>query len=175
VNSLFATDQQRKGDLPPRPGTGARVVGRPRVTAAIVWAYIALIGGALVAVGGAGATIFGGLMLAVFALGAATLARSRVWVDGPVLYYRTALGMRPPLRLDRLRSATLTSFGRNRGRQLVLWDADGTTLTIDATNLRLVRLYEVLASFIRWDDPAAGELLQKRMAKHRPGPPLGPG
>ena len=111
----------------------------------------------------------------MFALGVASLVRSRVWVDGAVLYHRGVWGMRPPVRLDRLRRAELSAFGRNSGRQLQLLDADGTDLTIDATNLRLAPLYEALAAFIPWDSPVANELLQKRMAKHRPGPPLGPG
>jgi hypothetical protein len=172
VNSLFATDTQRKGDLPPRPGPEARLVGRPRVTASVMWAYIGLIGAALVAFGGVVGAIFGAFMLLVFALGVASLARSRVWIDGPVLYHRNVRGMQEPMRLDRLRRAELSAFGRNSGRQLLLHGADGTVLTIDATNLRLVRLYKALAEFIPPSSPVANELLQKRMGKHRP-PSLG--
>jgi hypothetical protein len=174
VNSLFATDTQRNRDVPPRPGPDARLVGRPRVTALVIWAYIGLIGAAIVAQGSTGAVIFGALFLALFLFGAATTLRSRVWVDGPVLYYRRLLGFRPPLRLDRLRVASLSAFGRNSGRQLRLVDREGTDLVVDATNLRLVRLYAALAPFIDADDPVANELLHKRMAKHRPAPPLGP-
>ncbi len=172
MNSLFATETQRKGA---RPGPNARVVGRPRVSAVPIWALIGGIGLGLVATGKAAGVAFGVFMLAVFALGVGSLIRSRVWVDGPVLYHRNVWGMRTPVRLDALRRAELSAFGRNSGRQLHLLDADGTDLTIDATNLRLARLYEAMAVFIPWDSPVANPLLQKRMAKHRPGPPLGPG
>jgi hypothetical protein len=139
------------------------VVGRPRVVAAVGWACIGLIAIALVAIGSPGALLFGIPMLLVFLIGVGTLVRSRVWVDGPVLYHRNVWGMRPPVRLDRLRRAELSAFGRNSGRQLQLLDADGTDLTIDATNLRLARLYEVLAGYIPRDSPVANPLLQKRM------------
>ena len=51
---------------------------------------------------------------------------------------------------------------------------DGTTVTLDATNARLARLYAVLAQHIGHDGTVANDRLQRRMAKHRPGPPLGP-
>ena len=158
-----------------RPGPGARVVGRPRIASLLGFCAIGGIGGSLIAEGSGVGIGFGALLAAVALLGLAVTLRTRVWVDGSRLYARRLVGYAPPVRIDRLTAASLSPFGRNNGRDLTLRDADGTTLRLDATNTRLARLYAVLATYVRHDDPAANALLQRRMARHRPGLPLGPG
>jgi len=141
----------------------------------MIWSYMALIGVALVALGGVGAAIFGALLLLLCALGFARMFRVRVWVDGDVLYSRGIRNWGTPIRLDRLRSAQLTAFGRNSGRQLYLTDLDHNHLNLDVTNTSVRRLYPILAEHVRWDTAIANDRLRKRLAKHWPGPPLGPG
>jgi hypothetical protein len=158
---------------PRRPGPGARAVGRPRVSAVIVWTYLLAIGVSGFVYGGTGGTVLGVCFVALALFGYVSLARTRVWVDGPTLYSRTIRGYGPPIRLDRLTFARLSAFGRNNGRHLTLADADGATVVLDATNIRLARLYAALAEFIRSGDPVADERLQSRMDKYRPGLPLG--
>ena len=119
--------------------------------------------------------IFGACFVALGLFGFASLARGRVWVEGSTLYSRTLRGYGPPIQLERLTVASLSAFGRNSGRRLYLCDADGSSVSLDATNLRLVRLYAALAGFIRSGSPVANERLQYRMDKHRPGLPLGLG
>ena len=81
--------------IDPQPGPNARVVGRGRISAVPIWALILLIGvsGALWSAAPAMALIIGVpfTLLAVFGL--IMLIRSRVWVDGPVLYSRRTLGV----------------------------------------------------------------------------------
>ena len=147
MNSPFATEPQRKAG----PGPGALVVGRPRASAAVIWAFIGLIAIALVATGRAGGLVFGVPMLPVFALGVASLARSRVWVDGPSSTTAACGGCARPCGWTACAARSCRRSGATSGRQLQLLDADGTDLTIDATNLRLAPLYEALADFIPWD------------------------
>jgi len=123
-----------------------------------------------------GAVVVGCFFGVVGLLGLVAALRTRVWIDGDVLHSRTIRGYGEPIRLDRLTYAWLSPFGRNSGRQLYLTDATGSTVTLDATNARLARLYAVLAGYIDHDDPIANKLLQRRMAKHRRrGLPLGLG
>jgi len=119
--------------------------------------------------------IFGACFVALGLFGFASLARGRVWVEGSTLYSRTLRGYGPPIQLERLTVASLSAFGRNSGRRLYLCDADGSSVSLDATNFRLVRLYAALAGFIRSGSPVANERLQYRMDKQRPGLPLGLG
>jgi hypothetical protein len=162
-----------------RPGPHARVVGRGRLLALPVWLYIGLIGVAVTWFGGLSMSLLIGIpftALAVF--GVASIAYSRVWVDGPVLYTRQIFGYRPPIRLDALRRAELSDWGRHRGRQLHLRDADGNWLQLDATNLRLKPLYGALALHIPAGSPVANARLHKRMEAARPVlavPPSGSG
>ena len=156
-----------------RPGPQAQVVGRPRVVAVAGWCTLLAIGLFAIAIHDTGPVIVGCCFGAVGLLGLVAALRTRVWVDGDLLHSRTLRGYAPPIRLDRLTRADLSAFGRNDGRQLHLADADGTCVTLDATNARLARLYAVLAERIRHDDPVANKLLQRRMAKHRPRSPLG--
>ncbi|RKQ86027.1 hypothetical protein C8N24_4035 [Solirubrobacter pauli] len=156
-------------DQPKRPGPNARVVGRGRMLALPIWLYLLLIGVAVVYFGGFSGSLLIGIPFTLLALfGLTSIARSRVWVDGPLLYSRNAFGYRPPMRLDELGSAALTSFGRNRGRQLLLTTRDGTHLHLDATNLRLKPLYGELARFIPEGSSVANPLLHKRMSAQRP-------
>jgi hypothetical protein len=151
----------------PRPGPDARVVGRPRVTSALMFVFIAAIGAGVAADGRTGAVVFGGFMLVVAVFCLLATLRTRVWVDGSVLYVRNVRGYAEPIRLDRLTVAALSDWGMNRGRQLFLRDADGAELRLDATNLRLRRLYAALAPFIGPFDRAANEALAQRVAKYR--------
>ena len=153
--------------IDPQPGPNARVVGRGRISSIPIWSLILLIGVAGIVVGSTAIALLVGLpftLLGVF--GFIMLIRARVWVDGPVLYSRRTLGYRPPVRLDQLRSASLI-VNANWGRELLLDAQDGTHLRLDATNLRLVRLYAAMAEFIGPFDPVANDRLQKRMAKYR--------
>src|SRR6185312_15692404 len=108
---------------------------------------------------------FGGFMLVVAVFCIVATLRTRVWVDGNLLRVRTLRGYAQPIRLDRLRVAALSGWGYNRGRQLHLRDADGAKLTLDATNIRLKRLYAALVPFIGPFDRAANEALVRRVAK----------
>lgn len=155
-----------------RPGPDAKVVARPRVVSVLLWVVLLAIGGFGLTRGGGGVAI--GVFFALLGiLGLASTLLSRAWVDGTVLRYRTLLGHRPAVRLDRLTSAHLTNFDGTNGRQLRLIDSDGAAVEIDATNLRLQRLYAVLADHIRPDTPVANELLKRRMDRHRSGLPFG--
>jgi hypothetical protein len=153
--------------IDPQPGPNARVVGRGRISIVPVWALILLIGVTGIVVGGTVMALLVGVPLTVLGVfGFTMLIRARVWVDGPVLYSRRTLGYKPPVRLDQLRSASLNT-NASGGRELLITAKDGTHLRLDATNLRLVRLYEAMAEFIGPFDPVANELLQKRMGKYR--------
>ena len=55
----------------------------------------------------------------------------------------------------------------NRGRELFLRDAGGAELRLDATNVRLKRLWEALGPFIGPFDRAADEALKQRVSKYR--------
>src|SRR4051794_35375890 len=108
-----------------RPGPGARVVGRPRVAAVLFLGLLVAIGVYAVVVGvtrsDVGTLIIGLVFFVVpEALALVVSFRQRVWVDGDVLLARRFRGWAPPLRLDRLRIAWLSPFGRNSGRQLHL-------------------------------------------------------
>ena len=96
-----------------------------------------------------------------------------MWVEGSTPTRATARHGRRSSRAADL--ASLSAFGRDSGRRLHLRDADGSSVSLDATNFRLVRLYAALAGFIRSGSPVANERLQYRMDKHRPGLPLGLG
>jgi hypothetical protein len=165
-----------------RPGPTARVVGRPRVASVLGLSLLIALGlymiiGIGIVAGDAFPIVIGlGFFVVPEALALTATLRNRVWVEDGVLYSRRAVGWNPPVRLDRLTEAWLSPFGRNSGRQLRLADADGTRVELDATNTRLKPLYAVLAEHIAWDDgQVANDLLEKRLAKHRPGLPFGPG
>jgi hypothetical protein len=150
-------------------------VGRPRVVAIVGWCTLLAIGVAGL-VRWTGATlVVGALFALVGAFGLVATLRSRVWISGTEMHSRALRGYRPAIRLDRLTDAFLTPFGPDSGRQLRLADADGARVELDATNMRIERLYAVLAQHIRHDDHVANDLLQRRMAKYRPDFPLGPG
>jgi len=151
-----------------RPGPNARVVGRGRISAVPIWALILLVGVSGIVLGGTAMALIVGVpftLVALFGLG--TVIHARVWVDGPVLYSRTVFGYRPPIRLDALRDATLTEPSRNQGPLLLLTAQDGTVVRLDATNLRLVRLYAALGQFIGPFDRVANERLRERVEKYR--------
>jgi hypothetical protein len=154
-----------------RPGPGARVVSRPSLFGLIVWSFLALMGFAAIAAG----EPVGAVLAILGVLGFVYLARARVFVDGDVLYHRSLFKWGQPVRLDRLRRAYLSAFGPNSGRSLELGDRDGRSVRLDATNLSYTRLWPVLAEHIHWDSGIEGGELRKRLAKHWPGPPLGPG
>jgi hypothetical protein len=158
-----------------RPGPGARVVSRPSLLALIIWPYITLIAVALLIPDSIGLRILGALMLVLCLFALLRLALARVWVDGDLLYTRGIANFGPPINLARLTRAELSSFGRNSGRTLFLADADGQYLTLEVTNTSVRRLWPVLAQHIHWDTPVANETLRKRLVKHWPPPPLGPG
>lgn len=152
-----------------RPGPNARLVGRGRILAVPIWLYIGLIGVAVIFFGGLSMSLIIGIPFTLLALfGLTSIAYSRVWVDGPVLYARHVFGYRPPVRMDALSSAVLTNFGRNSGRQLWLTPRDGKPLRLDATNLRLKPLYGELARYIPEGSHVANPLLHKRMTAARP-------
>jgi hypothetical protein len=168
-----------------RPGPAAYVVGRPRI-ASVVGASVML------AVGVQGLAAFAdgrsdeslvGIFFTLFAsLSLFLLLTTRVWVEGQVLRYRKFWRYGPPVRLDRLTEASLSDFAQYSGQQLRLSDADGATVLLDVINTRLVPLYAVLAKHIPHSDRdspyghrVANEKLHRRMAKHRPGLPWGPG
>jgi len=159
-----------------RPGPDARVVGRPRVVAIAGWSALLAIGVfGLVGRTGAAAAVVSALFALVGGFGLVAALRLRAWVGGAEVYSRTLRGYRPVVRLDRLTDAYLTPFGADSGRQLRLRDADGTRVELDATNMRIDRLYAALAQHIRHDDDVANDLLQRRLARYRPDFPLGPG
>jgi len=150
-----------------RPGPNARVVGRPRVTSTIVFLCVAGIGAGVAADGRVGAILFGGFMLVVGVFCIVATWCTRVWVDGAVLYTRTVRGYADPIHLDRLTSAVLSDWGLNRGRQLFRRDDGGAELRLDATNVRLKRLWEALGPFIGPFDRAANEALKQRVSRYR--------
>ena len=157
------------------PGPDAKAVGRPRVVAIIGWCVLLAIGvTGLIRWTGA-ALVVGVLFTLLGAFGLVATMRLRVWISGTVVHSRSLRGYGSAIRLDRLTNAFLTPFGADSGRQLRLADADGSSVTLDATNMRIERLYAVLAQYIRHDDDLANDLLQRRMAKYRPPFPLGPG
>jgi hypothetical protein len=145
------------------------VVGRPRVISVLGFAAIGAIGAGVAADGRTGAVLFGAFMLVVAVFCLIATLRTRVWVDGNVLYVRTLRGYADPVRLDRLTVAALSDWGPNQGRRLFLRDAAGSEVRLDATNIRLKRLYAALAPFIGPFDRSANEALAQRVA-----PPLMP-
>jgi hypothetical protein len=152
-----------------RPGPNARLVGRGRILAVPIWLYLGLIGVSVLYFGGLTMSLIIGVPFTLLALfGLTSIAYSRVWVDGPLLYSRHVFGYRPPVRMDALSSAVLTNFGRNSGRQLWLTPRDGKELRLDATNLRLKPLYAELARYLPSNSTIANALLNKRMDAARP-------
>ena len=150
-----------------RPGPHARVVGRGRISAVPIWLLIGIVGMSCLVLGGVALKLLIGLPFTLLALfGCAMLLQARVWVDGATLYSRTLFKYGTPIRLDELASARLET-NHNWGRELHLRTRDGTRLRLDATNLRLVRLYEALAQFIGPQDRVANETLQRRMERYR--------
>ncbi|MEV6492504.1 hypothetical protein AB0M20_28370 [Actinoplanes sp. NPDC051633] len=150
------------------------MVGRPRVVAIAGWCVLLAIG-VYGLVRWTGAVLVVGALFALLGMfGLISTLWLRVWVSGGVLHYRTLRGYRPVVRLDRLTTASLTPFGADSGRQLRLADADGASVQLDATNMRIERLYPMLAQYLRHDDDVANDLLQRRMARYRPDFPLGP-
>jgi hypothetical protein len=149
------------------PGPDARVVGRGRISALPIWLLIGLVGLSSLLLGGVALKLLIGLPFTLLALsGLVMLVRARVWVDGPTLYSRTLFKHRPPVRLDQLLSARLVT-NHNWGRELHLTTRDGKHLRLDATNLRLVRLYEAMAPFVTPHDGIANDLLLKRIERYR--------
>jgi hypothetical protein len=152
-----------------RPGPNARLVGRGRLLAVPLWLYLLLIGVSILYFGGFSGSLIVGIPFTLLALlGLTSIAVSRVWVDGPLLYSRQVFGYRTPIRLDELTSAVLSSLGPNSGRQLFLTTRDGTLVRLDGTNLRLKPLYGELARFIPEGSPVANALLHRRMSDVRP-------
>jgi hypothetical protein len=151
----------------PRPGPEARVVGRGRISMVPVWLLIGLVGVSVLLLGGVALKLLIGAPFTLLALsGLVMLVRARVWVEGATLYSRTMFKHRPPIRLDELLSARLVS-NSNWGRELHLQARDGTRLRLDATNLRLVRLYGAMAPFIGPYDRVANDTLLKRIERYR--------
>src|SRR3954451_13303831 len=135
-----------------------RVVGRPRVVSLAFWVFLIAVGLALVS-RGAGGLVFGLPFLVFGVFGFVATWRARVWVEGTTLHSRTLRGDNPPIRLDQLREARLNDYRYGNGRSLDLADASGATIRLDATNVRLVHLYAVLAEFIDSNDRVANTLL----------------
>jgi hypothetical protein len=146
---------------PPLPGPDARLVGRARVASWLGFACV----GALSAAGFADQSV-GGYLAAVVCLlagafGIAAAARSRVWIDGDVLYARKLGGWGSPIRLDRLRQAWLAE-----GSPSILRLADDEReLKLDAVNLRLKPLYAALAGYLGPDSPLPNKKLRRRMSR----------
>lgn len=148
-----------------RPPPHARVVGRGRISAVPIWTLILIVGVSGIAVGGVALKLIIGVPFTLLALGGlGMLWHSRLWIDGPTLYSRTAYRWNPPIRLDQVRAAHLSDFAENRGRTLWLTPSEGPAQRIDATNLRLVRLYGAMAAHV--PRQVANERLQRRMDRY---------
>jgi hypothetical protein len=157
------------------PSPAAKVVSRPSLLGLVIWPWITVVGAGLLIPDSVVARVFGVFLLALCAYAFARMVRARVWVDGAVLRSRGVVKYGTPIRLDRLRRAELTPFIPNQGRHLFLSDRDGNQLKLEVTNTSLRRLWPVLAQHVRWDTDVANDVLRKRIRKHWPGPPLGPG
>jgi hypothetical protein len=152
---------------------GGQVVGRPRVAALIGWSLMLTVGAALLLVGSAGALVIGIPWALIALFGLVSTVMIRVWVDGDGVLHSRALFRGGSVRLDRLTDAHRTPFGRNSGPVIELADATGASVRLDATNGRMKPLYPVLARHIPPDARYANAILLKKLARHRPGPPLG--
>jgi hypothetical protein len=146
---------------PLRPGPDARLVGRTRAASFLGFACIA----ALSAAGFADRSV-GGYLAAVVCLAAGTFgivagARSRVWIDGDVLYARKLGGWDVPIRLDRLTRAWLSASSPS----ILRLADDERELKLDALNLRLKPLYAALASYLGPDSPLPDKKLRRRMSR----------
>lgn len=160
--------------MTPTHESGRRLVGRPRPLSLLGFAVLLAIGVFGLTRDGGG--VVGGAFTAVGGISFAAIAYARVWVDGPLLEVRTAFRGTRSVRLDQLTSLELSAFGMYQGPMLTVRDAAGTRLAIDATNLRLVPLYALLAQRLCADAPQTNPLLERRLARHRPrGLPFGPG
>ncbi len=150
-----------------RPPPGARVVGRGRISSIPIWSLILLIGVSGIVVGGMAMALIVGVPFTLLGLfGLAMLARTRVWVDGPTVYSRTLLRYNPPIRLDELAQANLNQTAQ-LGRELWLVQRDGTTVRLDATNQRLMRLYKAMAPYVPLE--VANDRLRQRLERFRDG------
>lgn len=151
---------------PSRPGPGARTVARPRVVAVIGWTLLVALGVGMALEGSVGMVLFGGL----WAIGLGSLfvlvLRSRVVVDGDLLYARGVRGWRRPVDLRHLRRGGIAT-GANHERWVVLRDGHGAELRIDAVNLQVTGLYRELGARIGPWQGVADEDLEHRIARHR--------
>ena len=152
---------------------GQQVVGRPRAAAVIGWILMLLVGLGISASGSAAGRVIGlpWTLLSLFGLVSALVIR--VWVDGDDVLHSRALFRGGSVRLDRLTHASRTPFGRNSGPVIELADATGSRVRLDATNGRMKALYPVLARHIPPDARNADAVLLAKLARYRPGPPLG--
>ena len=131
--------------MEPRPPANARVVARGRWLVAPFWLYLLALGAAVAYFGGVSASLAIAVPLLAFGLyGLASIARSRVWIEDGTLYSRHAFGYRDPIRVAELAGVERSGITPHSGRALWLTKADGKRIRLDATNLRLVPLYEEL-------------------------------
>lgn len=152
---------------------GEQVVGRPRVAAVIGWFLMLVIGVAICALTAPGGLVLGIPWTLLSLSGLVSTLMIRVWVDGEDVLHSRALVRGGSVRLDRLTHAVRTPFGRNAGPVIELTDATGASVRLDATNGRMKPLYRVLARHIPADAGYANGVLLAKLARHRPGPPLG--
>ncbi len=148
-------------------------MGWPRPVSLLGLAAIAAIGILALSLGGTAGIVVGLFLTLVGGGGVAAVASTRVWVDGTLLLVRMPFRGTRTLRVDRIVRASISPFGRNQGPILSLVDAEGTSLTIDATNLRLTGLYIVLAQHIPAGGAGGDERLERRLRKHRSDPLIG--
>ncbi len=170
--SPFTDGQEAERDsfgrrLPDAADPGRLLVGWPRPVSLLGFGLIAAIGVAALLVGGAAGFLVGAFFGLVGGGGMAAISYTRVWVDGTTLLLRMPFRGTRTMRIDRIVRASLSAFGRNQGPMLTLVDADGTSLTIDATNLRLTGLYIVLAQHIPVGGAGGDQRLERRLRKHR--------
>jgi hypothetical protein len=154
---------------PLRPGPDARLVGRARSAAFLGFACIAALSAAGFADHSLGGYVAAVVCLAAGAFGIAALARTRVWIDGDVLYARKLGGWDVPIRLDRLTQAWLSSSSPS----LLYLADDERELKLDALNLRLKPLYAELAEQLGPDSPLPDSKLRRRISRAARGGRLG--
>jgi hypothetical protein len=153
-------------DPRPRPGPDAHTVARPRVVAVIGWTLLVALGVGMVLEGSPGMVIFGGIWTVGLGACFVLLLRSRVVVDGDLLYVRGVRGWRRPVDLRQLDRATST-WGSNYERWTELRDRHGAQVRIDGVNLQTAGLYTELARHIGPWDQVADAALQRRLNRYR--------
>lgn len=154
-----------------RPGPDARVVGHPRVSAAVGWLLLTVAFGAggvlsLADDGSTAGAVIALAFCAFFVLMLVGTLRQRAWLDGERLVVRTLAGHHA-VRLDRLTTARRVESGQAFAWILLLTDADGGHVRVDTVGMDVRPLYRELGVRLNGFDRRTNRALERKLARYR--------